>query len=81
MTDKKIKIYSTPTCTYCMALEKFFEKHEVEYEKVDVSKDEEALKEMKEKTVQMGVPVTEIGEDVVVGFDKKKISKLLEINS
>jgi glutaredoxin-like YruB-family protein len=80
MSDKKVKIYSTPTCTYCMAIKKFLEKNEVEYKDFNVAQDEEALKEMKEKTGQMGVPVVEIGEDVVVGFNKKKISKLLELN-
>ena len=80
MSDKKVKIYSTPTCTYCVALKKFFEKNDVEYEEVDVSDNEEALKEMKEETGQMGVPVTKIGDDYVVGFEKKKISKLLEIS-
>ncbi len=80
MSDKKVKIYSTPTCTYCVALKKFFEKNNVEYEEVDVSDDEEALEKMKEKSGQMGVPVTQIGEDIVVGFEKKKIAKLLEIN-
>ncbi len=80
MSDKKVKIYSTPTCTYCMAIKKFLDKNDVEYEDLNVAQDEEALKEMKEKTGQMGVPVVEIGEDVVVGFNKKKISKLLEIN-
>ena len=82
MTDKekKVKIYSTPTCTYCVAIKKFFEKNEVDYEEVNVAEDQEALQEMKEKTGQLGVPVTEIGDDIVIGFDKKKISKLLEIN-
>jgi glutaredoxin-like YruB-family protein len=80
MSDKKVKIYSTPTCTYCMAIKKFLEKNEVEYKDFNVAQDEEALKEMKEKTGQMGVPLVEIGEDVVVGFNKKKISKLLELN-
>ncbi len=82
MTDKekKVKIYSTPTCTYCVAIKKFFEKNEVDYEEVNVAENQEALQEMKEKTGQLGVPVTEIGDDIVIGFDKKKISKLLEIN-
>ena len=80
MSNKKVKIYSTPTCTYCVALKKFFEKNDVEYEEVDVSDNEEALKEMKQETGQMGVPVTKIGDDYVVGFEKKKISKLLEIS-
>lgn len=80
MSKKKVIIYSTPTCTYCVAIKKFFEKNNVDFEDINVAEDQEALKEMKEKTGQMGVPVTEIGEDIIVGFDKKKISKLLEIN-
>lgn len=79
MNDKKIKVYSTPTCTYCIVLKKFFEKNGLEYEEVNVAADEEALQEMKESTGQMGVPVTKIGEDYVVGFDKNKISELLEL--
>ncbi len=78
--NKEVKVYSTPTCTYCVAIKNFLEKNDIDYQEVDVSEDEEALKEMKEKTGQMGVPVTEIDDEVIVGFDKKKISKLLEIS-
>ncbi len=78
--NKEVKVYSTPTCTYCVAIKNFLEKNDIDYQEIDVSEDEEALKEMKEKTGQMGVPVTEIDDEVIVGFDKKKISKLLEIS-
>lgn len=75
----KVKVFSTPACPYCETLKQFLKEHGIDFEEFDVSKDKEALKEMKEKTGQMGVPVAEIGEQVVIGFDRPKIKKLLNI--
>lgn len=74
-----VKIYSTPTCVYCKTLKQFLQEKGVEFEEVNVAGNQEALKEMVEKSGQMGVPVTEIDGQIVVGFDKEKISKLLGI--
>lgn len=75
--DKKIKVYSTPTCVYCVTLKEFFKEKGIEFEEVDVSLNEEAAREMIMKTGQMGVPVVEIGEEVIVGFDRDKIIQAL----
>ncbi len=75
----KTTIYSTPTCPYCKHVKEFFDQHNVEYEEIDVSADHEKAQEMIHKSGQMGVPVIEIGEDVVVGFDKAKLKELLNI--
>lgn len=74
-----VKLYTTPSCPYCLTLKEFFKEHNVEFEEIDVSKDEKARDYMIEKSNQMGVPVVEIGEEFVVGFDKVKIVKLLKI--
>ena len=80
---KKVKIYSTPTCTYCVMAKDWFGENNIEFEAVDVSQDESARNELVEKTGQMGVPVIEIGEgkevETIIGFDKEKISELLNI--
>lgn len=75
--EKKVKVYSTPTCVYCVTLKEFFKEKGVEFEEVDVSLNEEAAREMIMKTGQMGVPVVEIGEEVIVGFDRDKIIQAL----
>ena len=75
--EKKVKVYSTPTCVYCVTLKEFFKEKGVEFEDVDVSLNEEAAREMIMKTGQMGVPVVEIGEEVIVGFDRDKIIQAL----
>lgn len=74
-----VKLYTTSSCPYCMVLKEFFKEHNVEFEEIDVAQDEKARDYMIEKTNQMGVPVVEIGDEFVVGFDKGKIVKLLDI--
>lgn len=75
----KVTIYTTPSCAYCKMAKKFFEENDVEYEEKDVVDDEEARKEAVDKSGQMGVPVIEVGDDVIVGFDKGKLSNLLDL--
>ena len=75
----KIRIFSTPSCPYCVTLKEFLKHHEINFEDIDVSKDEKTLEEMIQKSGQMGVPVIEIGDQIIVGFDKPKIVKLLNI--
>ncbi len=79
MENKKIRIFTTPTCAYCIVLKRWLEEKGVEYEEVDITQHEEEQERMIEKTGQVGVPVAEIGEEMVVGFDKEKISSLLNI--
>lgn len=76
-----IKVYSTPTCSYCLTLKAFLREKGIVFEEVDVSQDERAAREMIEKSGQMGIPVVEIDGQIVVGFDKAKISQLLKIKS
>lgn len=73
------KVFSTPTCPYCVTLKEFLKEHDVEFEDIDVSKNKAVLDEMVKKSGQMGVPVVEIDGRIVVGFDKEKISELLNI--
>lgn len=57
----------------------FFKEKNVAYTEHDVAGDAEKRKEMVEKSGQMGVPVIIIGSDLIVGFNKPKISELLGV--
>lgn len=76
---KPVRIFTTETCGYCKMAKEFFQKNNVTYEEHDVGKDLEKRKEMIDKSGQMGVPVIMIGDDMVVGFNKPRISELLGI--
>jgi glutaredoxin-like YruB-family protein len=78
MTLSNVKVYSTPTCPWCTKVKEYLQSIGVEFENVDVSKDRDAAMAMVKKTRQMGVPVTEIGENYIIGFDKDSIDKALK---
>ena len=75
--NNNVKVYSTSACPYCVQVKEFLKMNNVEFEDIDVSADQQAAQEMIEKTGQMGVPVLDINGEIVVGFDKDKISQLL----
>ena len=82
---KTVTIYTTKTCSFCKAEKDFFDEHNVEYSTVDVGVDQEKAREMIEKSGQMGVPVTIIKEgeeeELIVGFDKGRLSTALGIDA
>lgn len=77
MTTKKVIIYSTPTCPYCVYAKDFFKEKGVQFEDVDVSRDRTRAMEMVEKSGQMGVPVIDIGGNIVVGFQPAVFEDLI----
>ncbi|MBF0493505.1 MAG: glutathione S-transferase N-terminal domain-containing protein [Candidatus Omnitrophica bacterium] len=76
---KKVTVYSTPMCGYCIRLKQFLDQKGVEYETIDISKDPSKLQELVKKSGQMGVPVTDIEGKIIVGFDKQEIVEALGI--
>jgi len=57
----------------------FLKEKGIEFEEIDVSKDEKARDEMIKKSGRLEAPIIEIDGQIVVGFDKEKISNLLGI--
>ena len=70
-------IYTSPTCTTCRMIEEYLRSHGVEFETVDVARDQKALEALIEKTGRMTTPVIEIGNEIVIGFNKPRIDQLL----
>jgi len=75
--DKKVKVYSTSTCPWCIRAKQFLKENNVIFEDVDVSGNQEAADEMIQKTGQMGVPMLDIEGEIIVGFDKERIKQAL----
>ncbi len=76
----KVVIFTTPTCRYCVIAKRYFREKKIKFTDVDVSRDLRAAKDMQRRTGQQGVPVIAIGSNKpLVGFDKPKINRLLNI--
>ncbi len=73
-------VYSTPTCSWCNTLKSYLRKNNIIFRDIDVSKNESEAKAMVQRSGQHGVPQSLINGEVVIGFDKNRINKLLNIN-
>lgn len=75
----KVKVYTTNADPYCEMVRNLLSYHSVDFENIDVSKNEVALKEMVEISGQKSVPVLDVNGKIFVGFDRQKIKELLKL--
>ena len=78
-TTHKVTIYSTPTCVYCKMAKEFFAKNNIAYEEHNVASDVKAREEMVEKSHQLGVPVIEVDDNIIIGFDQRTLEQVLDL--
>lgn len=78
-SQPRVIVFSTPTCTYCNAVKRYFREKGIQFRDVDVSRDAAAARDMVRRSGQMGVPVVDIGGKIIVGFDRSKIDRQLGI--
>ena len=76
----EVKVYSTPTCGYCRMAKQYLTEKGVDFKEYDVSVDSTAASEMVNLTGQMGVPVITVDNEVVIGFNRAMLDKLLSKN-
>ncbi|MBN2481576.1 MAG: hypothetical protein JXB19_07545 [Bacteroidales bacterium] len=79
-TQKSVKVYSTPSCSWCNTLKVYLRKQGIAFTDIDISRDEQAAQELVRRSGQSGVPQTEIEGQIIVGFDRTKINNALGIN-
>ena len=77
MTDKKVVIYSTPTCPYCKGAKDYLSLKGIAYTDINVAENKDKAKEMIQKSGQMGVPVIIVDNEIMVGFNQSKLDSLL----
>ena len=77
MADKKVVVYSTPTCPYCKRAKDYLSRKGTPFVDHNVAQNRDAAKEMIQKSGQMGVPVITIDGEVVVGFNQTQLDRLL----
>jgi len=76
----QVTIYSTPWCVFCHMAKEYLKGKKVEFTEIDVAADQDAARKMVERTGQMGVPVIQIGDEMIIGFDRNRIDLALRDN-
>lgn len=64
-----VKIYTTDYCGYCRAAKSFFKDKGVAFEEIDLSGDDAARENLRNRTGRNTVPQIFIGETHVGGYD------------
>ena len=73
---KRIVLFINRECNHYYGIEQFLLDNGVIFEERDISKDETAIDQLKEKEI-MTVPVLFIDDKVVIGFNRENINKFL----
>ncbi|HVO86256.1 MAG TPA: glutaredoxin family protein [Candidatus Binatia bacterium] len=74
----KITIYSATWCAFCHMTKRYLDGLGIKYKDIDVDSDPKAAQELVTKTGQAGIPVIEIGDETILGFDKPRIDAALK---
>ena len=82
---KKITVYSTTTCPYCVMLKRWLDEKSIAYTNYNVDQNPIAAQSMVNLSGQMGVPFSTIeyedGQmEKIVGFDRMRFEAALAVN-
>jgi len=77
VASKKVVIYSTPKCPICKRAKAYLTKKGITYKDIDMSANEEAAHEMIHRSGQMGTPVIFVDDQMMLGFNQKKMDEML----
>lgn len=73
-----IIVYTTTTCPNCVKAKEFLTSKGITFETKDVSSDKATAMFLLKKTRKMSVPVIQINDKFIVGYDEQQIEKVLE---
>lgn len=72
-----MKIYSTSWCPGCIKLKKYLDMKGIAFQEINVADKHEDREEVFKVSGQRTVPVLEHNGEVIIGFDKEKIDKII----
>ncbi len=77
MTSKKVTVYTTNHCAFCVIIKDYLKSKNVEFEEKNVEENEDFASEMYQKSQQFGVPVIDIDGTIIIGADKNRVDAAL----
>ncbi len=77
----KLTIYTANFCVWCRLAKKFLKANKVEFEEKNIDLKNDYREQLLSKAGKMVVPVIEVGSEVVIGFDRKKLEKIMGISN
>ena len=72
-----ITLYSASWCAFCHMAREYLKGRGFTFREIDIDRDPAAAQAIYAKTGQAGVPVIEIDNEVILGFDRPRIDGAL----
>ena len=77
----RVTVYTSPGCPPCGQVKNYLRNNGISFRAIDISRDERAAREVIRRSGQQAVPQIDINGQLVVGFDKSKLSAILGIKT
>ena len=76
----EVKIYTIPTCSWCVKGKEWLKKKKISFQECNVaeSQNSQFRDEILEKSGQVSVPVFDFNGEIIVGFNEKRLEEALE---
>jgi glutaredoxin len=72
-----ITVYTTTACAYCKMVKQYLTLKGKEFTVVNLEENPEKRQELFEKTGALTVPITQVGDDFVIGWNRQKFAEVL----
>jgi glutaredoxin len=79
-----VRVFALSTCPYCRMARKYLDENDVAHDVTEVDlltgqEREDAIAEVKDLSGGTSFPVIIVDEEVIVGFNKKRMKELLDL--
>lgn len=72
-----ITVFTTSTCAYCQMVKQYLTSKGKEFTVVNLDDDPKTREELKEKTGAQTVPITQIDDQYIIGWNPAKLGALI----
>jgi glutaredoxin len=72
-----IRLFTKQGCPHCVAAKDWLQQHGCPFDVLEITKDVNVLREWRELSGGVGVPVVAHGKDLVIGFSPERYQQLV----
>ena len=72
-----ITVFTTSTCTYCKMVKQYLTLKGKDYRVVNLEENPEEHQALFEKTGAMTVPIIQVGEEFIIGWNREKLAEVI----
>jgi glutaredoxin len=72
-----IRLFSKPGCAYCVQAKEWLQQNGCSFEVLEITQNVQTLREWRDLSGGVGVPVLAHGKDLVIGFDPARYDEVL----